>query len=144
MPTLPVDRGSAAKVSTNQWQLYEYAYIRVVPRVERAEFLNAGVILFCRALRFLAACVALDEERLRALAPDLDVATVQAHLALYPRICAGEGPIGALGQAEAFHWLVAPHSTVVQTSPINTGLCLDAKAALEKLMRNSAFCTPHS
>jgi Protein of unknown function (DUF3037) len=121
-----------------------------VPRVERAEFLNAGVILFCRALRFLAACTALDPARLQAVAPHLDSDLVQAHLALYPRICAGEGPIGKLGQAEAFHWLVAPHSTVIQTSPTSSGLCLDPQATLDKLMRSvqiiphSALRIPHS
>jgi hypothetical protein len=134
MPTLHANKAFIDKATTKQWQLYEYAYIRVVPRVERAEFLNAGVILFCRTLRFLAACITLDEARLRALAPGLDVATVQAQLALYPRICAGEGPIGVLGQAKAFHWLVAPHSTVIQTSPINSGLCLDPQATLERLV----------
>ncbi|MFN8490052.1 MAG: DUF3037 domain-containing protein [Caldilineaceae bacterium] len=113
---------------------YEYAYIRVVPRVEQGEFLNAGVILFCRTRRFLAAHVHLDTEKLAQLAPYLDPATVQAHLDLFPRICTGEGPIGQLGQAEAFHWLVAPHSTVIQTSPVHAGLCADPAATLENLV----------
>lgn len=112
---------------------YEYAFIRVVPRVEKGEFLNAGVILFCRTRRFLAAHIALDEVRLTALAPDIDLNAVQAHLALIPRICAGEGPIGRLGQAEAFHWLVHPHSTVIQTSEVHAGLCTDPDAALMRL-----------
>jgi hypothetical protein len=112
---------------------YEYAYVRVTPRVETGEFVNAGVILFCRTLRFLAAHIALDRDRLRSLAPEIDLAAVQAQLDLIPRICAGEGPIGKLGQAEAFHWLVAPHSTVIQTSPVHAGLCADPAAALAQL-----------
>jgi len=112
---------------------YEYAYVRVTPRVETGEFVNAGVILFCRTRRFLGAHIALDRDRLRSLAPELDLAAVQAQLDLIPRICAGEGPIGKLGQAEAFHWLVAPHSTVIQTSPVHAGLCADPAAALAQL-----------
>lgn len=112
---------------------YEYAYVRVTPRVETGEFVNAGVILFCRTRRFLGAHIALDRERLRSLAPEIDLAVVQAQLDLIPRICAGEGPIGKLGQAEAFHWLVAPHSTVIQTSPVHAGLCADPVTALEQL-----------
>lgn len=113
---------------------YDYAFIRVTPRLDRGEFVNAGVILFCRTRRFLGARIALDEERLRRLAPDLDLDTVRAHLALIPRICAGEGPIGCLGQAESFHWLVAPHNTVVHTSPVHSGLCHDPEAALDALL----------
>ena len=114
---------------------YEYAYIRVVPRVERGEFLNAGVILFCRTRRFLAAALAFDPHRLAVIAPDLDGAIVQMHLDLIPRICAGEGPIGQLGQAEAFHWLVHPHSTVIQTSEVHTGVGADPAAELERLVK---------
>jgi hypothetical protein len=113
---------------------YEYTYVRVVPRVELEEFLNVGVILFCRTRRFLAARIVFDPQRLAALAPDLDIATVQAHLDLIPRICAGEGPIGQLGQAEAFHWLVHPRSTIIQTSPVRAGLCADPAIALEHLV----------
>ncbi len=113
---------------------YEYAYIRVVPRVEQGEFLNAGVILFCRTRRFLVARIQLDTEMLTRLAPYLDPITVLDHLELFPRICAGEGPIGQLGQAEAFHWLVAPHSTVIQTSPVHAGLCADPAVALDDLV----------
>lgn len=113
---------------------YDYAYICVTPRVERCEQLEAGVILFCRTRRFLRAAIVLDIERLRALAPGLDPTLVQAHLALIPRICAGEGPIGRLEQAERFHWLVAPHSTVIQTTPVHTGLCTDPAETLERLL----------
>jgi hypothetical protein len=115
---------------------YEYAYLRVV-RVAEGESLNVGVILFCRTRRFLAVKIRLDEQRLAALDPEIDPAAVRAHLALIPRICAGEGPIGRLGQAEAFHWLVHPHSTVIQTSEVHTGLCDDPAAALARLFERS-------
>ena len=113
---------------------YDYAYIHVVPRVERCEFINAGVILFCRTQRFLAAQIELDEARLHALAPYLSITLVRTHVDLIPRICAGAGPIGQLERAERFHWLVAPHSTVIQSSPVHSGLCLDPSAALEQLV----------
>lgn len=113
---------------------YDYAYIRVVPRVERCEFMNAGVILFCRPKRFLDARIVLDLTRLAIFAPGLDPATVTAQLDLIPRICRGEGPIGALELAERFHWLVAPHSTVIQSSAVHTGLCHDPGAALDTLL----------
>jgi hypothetical protein len=112
---------------------YEYAYVRVVPRVERGEFLTVGVILFCRTQRFLAARLVVAAAQLARFAPQLDPVTTQVHLELIPRICAGEGPIGQLGQAEAFHWLVHPHSTVIQTSPVHSGLCTDPAAVLERL-----------
>lgn len=118
----------------NPVDTYDYAYIRVVPRVEREEFVNAGVILFCRTRRFLAASIRLDMERVQRLYPQLDLAAVQQQLALIVRICQGEGPIGKMGQAEAFHWLVAPHSTVIQSSPVHCGLCQNPQAALEHLI----------
>ena len=113
---------------------YDYAYIQVVPRVERCEFINAGVILFCRTKRFLDAQIRLDEGRLHALAPYLSPLTVRMHLELIPRICAGEGPFGQFDRAERFHWLVAPHSTIIQSSPVHSGLCQDPAAALTKLI----------
>lgn len=113
---------------------YDYAVIRVLPRVERGEFINVGVIVYCRTRRYLAARIELDPLRLQALAPDVDVETLQAHLALIPEMCAGEGPVGRLGQADSFHWLVAPHSTVIQASPVHTGLCDDPEAVLDNLM----------
>ena len=109
-------------------------YIRIVPRIEREEFINAGVILYCRSRRFLAATIRLDCERLRLLYPQLNLAAVQEQLALIVRICQGEGPVGQMGQAEAFHWLVAPHSTVIQASPVHCGLCQNPQAALEHLV----------
>ncbi len=113
---------------------YDYAVIRVVPEVARGEFINAGVILFCRPARFLAAAIDLDEARLAALAPGIDMAAVRAQLALIPAMCAGAGPIGALGRSEVFHWVVAPHSTVLQCSEVHTGLTDDLPGAVEHLL----------
>ena len=115
---------------------FQYAVIRVVPRVERGESLNAGVILLCRPKRYLAARVGLDAARLRALAPDVDPATIETHLAAIERIGAGDrsaGPIAALGQGERFHWLVAPSSTVIQPSAVHTGVCDDPAEELDHL-----------
>lgn len=115
---------------------FDYAVVRVVPRVERHEFVNAGVILYCSSLRLLAAAVELDVPRLLALAPDVDVELVLGHLDSIPRICAGvdAGPIGALPPVERFDWLVAPRSTMIQTSPVHAGLCAEPQQALERLM----------
>lgn len=116
---------------------YDYAVVRVVPRVERAEFVNAGVILSCPARDFLAARIALDEARLLALDPAVDLEAVRAHLAGIPVICAGgpaAGPIGRLSARERFHWLVAPRSTAIQTSAVHTGRCADPDATLEHLL----------
>lgn len=118
---------------------FEYAVVRVVPRVEREEFLNAGVILYCRSLRFLDARIALDRARLQALSldPALDLDTIERALAMIPRICAGDaaaGPIAALDQAERFRWLCATRSTVNQVSPVHAGLCDDPAAMLDHLM----------
>jgi hypothetical protein len=115
---------------------FDYAIVRVVPRVEREEFINAGVILHAPAARFLGCEVALDEPRLRALAPELDPALVRRHLDALRAICAGDrvaGPIASLPAAERFHWLVAPRSTVIQTSPVHGGVCADPSAALADL-----------
>jgi hypothetical protein len=113
---------------------YDYAYVRVMPSEARGEYVNVGVILFCRTKRFLGARIEVDEARLRALTPQLDLETLRRHLALIPEICAGRGPIGELGQAESFHWLVSPHNTVLRTSPVHCGLCRDPEEALEQLM----------
>ncbi len=118
---------------------YAYAAIRVIPRVERGECLNAGVILFCRPRRFLAARIALDETRLMAFAPDFDPEVARQLLDRIPTLCASganSGPIGRLTQAERFNWLVAPASTVVQPGPVHTGMCLDPDAVLERLFRS--------
>ena len=117
---------------------YDYAVIRVVPRVEREEFVNAGVIVSCPEKGFLEARIALDEARLRALDPEVDVAAIRAHLDTIPRIAAGgpgAGPIGALAPRERFHWLVAARSTVIQVSPAHSGRCEDPAALLDHLMR---------
>jgi hypothetical protein len=128
---------------------YNYAIVRVVPRVDREEFVNVGVIVFCRALRFLKARIEVYPERLLALDPYLDLALVEQHLAMIPRICEGgkaAGPIGLLAPAERFHWLVTPRSTIIQPSPPHAGLCADPDAALEHLMatmvRPPAPCRP--
>ncbi|HEX2062002.1 MAG TPA: DUF3037 domain-containing protein [Thermoanaerobaculia bacterium] len=115
---------------------FDYAVIRVVPRVERGEFVNAGVILYSPTARFLDARIGLDSARLEALAPGLDRDVVQSYLDAIPRICAGgaeAGPIGALSQSERFHWLVAPRSTIIQTSPVHAGVHSDLQAALAQL-----------
>jgi hypothetical protein len=117
--------------------VFQYAVVRVVPRVERGEQLNVGVILLCRPRRFLGAVVELDEARLRAFAPDLDPATIRPHLEAIERIAAGDpdaGPIARLEAPERFHWLVSPSSTIIQTSEVHTGLTEDPAAELEDLL----------
>jgi hypothetical protein len=116
---------------------YDYAIIRVVPKVERGEFVNVGVILSCPAKRFLEALIELDEQRLLMLDATLDVESIRTYLATIPEICAGgdqAGPIGQLPQRERFHWLVAPRSTIIQTSPVHTGNCQDPAAVIEHLL----------
>jgi hypothetical protein len=116
---------------------YDYAIVRVVPRVEREEFINAGVILSCQDQDFLEARIELDEARLLALDPTVDLDVVRFNLASILLICRGgenAGPIGALSRRERFHWLVAPRSTIIQTSPVHVGLCADPKIALEHLL----------
>ncbi len=116
---------------------FQYAVVRVVPRVERGECLNAGVILLCRPRRFLAARTVLHASKLAALAPDCDAGEVRAHLDAIERIAAGaegSGPIGRLSQPERFHWLVAPSSTIIQPSEVHTGLTDDPEAELEHLL----------
>ena len=143
---------------SNDRCIYDYAVIRVVPRVEREEFLNVGVILSCPAKKFLEARIELDEARLLAFAPWLDLDSIRPHLAAIPAICAGgaqAGPIGQLTQRERFHWLIAPRSTgwsassltlrakrhaiaprstIIQTSPAHTGACRNPGEALERLL----------
>lgn len=117
---------------------FEYAALRVVPRVEREEFVNVGAVLLCRQRRFLAARITVDEARLRALAPAIDLDAILAQLGHVPIVCAGgaaAGPIGALPIFERFRWLVAPRSTVIQPAPVHVGLCDDPAAALERVFR---------
>ncbi|MDB5058187.1 MAG: hypothetical protein JWO59_1659 [Chloroflexi bacterium] len=116
---------------------FDYAIVRVVPRVERGEFINAGAILFCRTLRYLGAAIELDRARLLALAPTVDIDEVERHLATIQLICAGDaggGPIAKLSMAERFHWLVAPRSTLIQTSPAHSGLDSDPETVLRHLV----------
>ena len=116
---------------------YDYAIVRVVPRVERGEYVNAGIILSCDVERYLHACIDLDETALLALDPHVDLELIKRTLAAVPAICAGgagAGPIGRLSARERFHWLVAPRSTMVQTSPVHTGRCNDLEGALRHLM----------
>jgi hypothetical protein len=116
---------------------FDYAVVRVVPRVEREEFINAGVILHCRTLDFLAAAIDLDGARLAALDPQADRPGIERALALVPLICAGDptgGPIASLPAPERFHWLVSPRSTITQTSPVHSGLTCDPAATLDHLM----------
>jgi hypothetical protein len=116
---------------------FDYAIVRVVPRVERGEQINAGIIVSCPTRDYLAARIALDAARLRALSPGTDVAEVELALASIPRIAAGDplgGPIAALPRSERFHWLVAPRSAIIQTSPVHTGICDDPARVLEQLV----------
>ena len=116
--------------------LFEYAVIRVVPCVEREEFLNVGVILYGRAQGFLQTRFSLNEDRLKALSGQVDIQELRERLNAFERICAGRsegGPIGKLAIAERFRWLTATRSTVVQTSAVHPGLCVDAGETLERL-----------
>jgi hypothetical protein len=116
---------------------YDYAVVRVVPRVEREEFVNVGIILSCPSQDYLGARIELDEKRLLALDAQVSIEAVRAHLASIPLICAGgveAGPIGLLSRRERFHWLVAPRSTIIQVSPVHTGRCTDVGGTLEHLL----------
>ena len=124
---------------------YDYAVVRVVPKVDREEFINAGVILSCPDLSFLDARIKLNESRLLALDSSVDLEQVKSHLAAIPTICRGGGDAGSIGQLpqrQRFHWLVAPRSTIIQTSPVHSGVGDDLKAALsglfEKLVKTPA------
>ncbi len=116
---------------------YEYAVIRIVPRVEREEFLNVGVILYCRQKRFLHSLVALNEERLQCFAPATELALVKEYLSAFTQICAGHptgGPIAKGDAAARFRWLTANRSTILQTSRVHPGMTADPAATLECLL----------
>ena len=116
---------------------YDYAIIRLVPRVERGELINVGVVLSCPAADFLEARIDLNPARLLALDPALDIDAALAHLEMIPRVCRGgaeAGEIGALPQRNRFHWLVSPRSTIIQMSPVHTGRTADPARALERLL----------
>ncbi|OPF73812.1 hypothetical protein VT50_0228085 [Streptomyces antioxidans] len=121
----------------NGRDVFEYAVLRVVPRVERGEQINAGVVVYCRATSFVAARIHLDEDRLRALDPSVDVPGVRAALRAVECVCGGGDRAGqAAGEdpGRRFRWLVAPRSTVVQPGPVHTGLTADAEAEVERLL----------
>lgn len=116
--------------------LFEYAVIRVVPRVEREEFLNVGVILYCSKQKFLRTMFEINEEKLKILSQDTDIQEINAYLRSFEKICKGGkegGPIGQVPIAERFRWLTAVRSTVVQASPVHPGLCINAQDTLENL-----------
>ncbi|GAA2460958.1 DUF3037 domain-containing protein [Streptomyces macrosporus] len=118
--------------------VFEYAVLRVVPRVERGELINAGIVLYCRARSFVAARIHLDEDRLRALDPNVDVEGVRAALHAVECVCHGGAAAGQAAADDAgrrFRWLVAPRSTVVQPGPVHTGLTADPEAEAERLLR---------
>ncbi|HVZ82529.1 MAG TPA: DUF3037 domain-containing protein [Terracidiphilus sp.] len=115
---------------------FDYAILRVVPRVERQEFVNAGVVVFCREKRYLAARIRLNAERVKALWPEADLDLVAKHLDAIVRICKGDAAAGAiaqLSQSERFHWIVSPRSTIIQPSPVHTGVCDGTETLLERL-----------
>ena len=115
---------------------FDYAIVRVVPRVERGEFLNAGVILFCSTAAYLQARTGLDHARLKALSPSIDCDAVESYLDAIHKVCAGGGEAGSIGQLPQrarFHWLVAPRSTIIQMSPVHSGVHHDLDAALNGL-----------
>lgn len=117
--------------------VYEWATLRVVPRVERGELVNAGVLVYCAALEFLDAAVELDRDRLLALDPGVDLAEVERHLRAVQDLCRGAPEAGANAArppGERFHWLTAPRSTVVQTSAVHSGLTSDPAAELQRLL----------
>ena len=116
---------------------FSYALIRLVPRVEREEFINVGVIVYCPARSFLQAAIELDMARLAAVAPDLSVEEIEPHLEAIQVICRGgtsAGAIGSLSLSARFHWLTAPRSTVIQTSMVHTGMCDDPETVLSDLL----------
>ncbi|CAL1517715.1 DUF3037 domain-containing protein [Chitinophaga sp. MM2321] len=116
--------------------LFEYAAIRIVPRVEREEFLNVGVILYCKKLKFLQAMITIDEERLRVFSGYLDMEELKAYLHAFEQICLGDkagGPIARLDIASRFRWLTATRSTILQTSKVHTGLCGNAAEMLIRI-----------
>jgi hypothetical protein len=115
---------------------FSYAIVRLVPRVERGERMNVGVVVFCRPLDYLGARMRLDDQRARALWPEVDLDAVRSHLDAIERIAAGDtsaGPIAALDTTARFHWLVAPSSTIIQPGAVHTGVCDDPPAQLEHL-----------
>ncbi|MEZ5427627.1 MAG: DUF3037 domain-containing protein [Pyrinomonadaceae bacterium] len=121
---------------------YDYAVIRLVPRVEREEFINVGVIISCPARDFLRAQIAINEKRLIAFAPQFKIEELCDYLDTFTKICAGDekaGVIGDLTKRERFYWLTSVRSTIIQTSPVHSGLCADPENELRKLMKKMVF-----
>lgn len=126
---------------------YDYAVIRVVPRVERGESVNVGVIVSCPARGLLDARIELDGARVRALDASADLDAIAKHLATIPLICAGgeaAGPIGRLAPRERFHWLTAPRSTIIQCSPVHTGQCREGEDVIERLLETMVRVPKHA
>jgi len=126
---------------------YDYAVIRVVPRVERGESVNVGVIVSCPARGLLDARIELDAARVRALDASADLDAIAKHLATIPLICAGgeaAGPIGRLAPRERFHWLTAPRSTIIQCSPVHTGQCQEGEDVIERLLETMVRMPKHA
>jgi hypothetical protein len=131
------DQNASPAASRTGW--YSYAIVRVVPRVERGEQINVGVILYAPEKRFLAARIEFDPDRVRLLSPGADLPLIEQHLQNFQGIADGSavsGPLAALPQSDRFHWLTAPRSTIIQTSPVHTGMCADPEAALEDLLND--------
>ena len=123
--------------------LFEYAIIRIVPKVEREEFLNVGVILYCKKPAFLQTKITLNENRLLAVGPDIDIAEIKSHLTAFEQIIAGDaaaGPIAALDIASRFRWLTAKRSTMLQTSVVHPGFCKDPVVTLNHLHQQLVSC----
>jgi hypothetical protein len=118
--------------TTTGTEVFEYALVRVVPRIERGEAINAGVIVYSHQYRYLRARIELDEDRLRALDPGVDAGAVRAALGAFTRACT-EGPLAGRPLGERFRWLTAPRSTIVQPGPVHTGLTADPAAELDHL-----------
>lgn len=121
----------------NDVHIYDYAIVRVVPRVERGEFVNAGVLISCQSAKLLDCGFDLDEARLRAIDPTADIEAIRQHLDAIKRICKGgadSGPIGELPARQRFHWLTAPRSSIIQMSPVHTGRAAKTEDVVEKLL----------
>jgi len=116
-------------------QVFEYALLRAVPRVDRGECVNIGVVLYCRGADFLRTAVQVDDERVRALDPAVDLATLHGAADAVRRTCLGDGPAGETSLGQRFRWLTAPRSTVVQAGPVHTGMTADPAADLDRLLR---------
>lgn len=126
---------------------FDYAVIRIVPLVEREEFFNAGVILFCPQQRFLNARIRLDRQKLQAFAPGLNPDETEQRLEAISKICAGDhtaGPIAQLPQRARFHWLIAPRSTLIQISPVHSGICETAASVLDRLFNEQVLSAADS